>query len=80
MIYDVLIVEKYTDKSGEEQAKFYMAGTAFENRSGEGFNIEIPPGIAISGRVFLRPRKEREGSGPIESNESYEAAADQFAA
>ena len=74
MIYDVLTAEKYTDKAGWEQARFFTVGTAFENRNGEGFNIEIPPGIAISGRVFLRPRKDRD------SKEAYDSAADQFEA
>ena len=60
MIYDALIAEEYTDKkTGEEKARFHRVGTLFPAKDGDGFNLEIPPGLSLSGRVLCRPRKDK---------------------
>ena len=70
MIYDALIPESYADKNGEEQARFHRVGTLFPAKSGEGFNLEIPPGISLSGRVLFRPRKAKtEAAEPAPSED-----------
>lgn len=55
--YDVLIAEEYEHK-GEKRTKFYNVGVMFENDR-EGWTLNIPEGISISGRVVILPRKEK---------------------
>lgn len=53
--YDVLVAEEYS-VGGEVRTKFYTAGVAFENSKG-GLNVELPAGIALSGRFVILPRR-----------------------
>ncbi len=46
-------------KDGEEQSMWHRVGTAFQNKSGEGFSLVIPEGISVSGTVQLLPKKEK---------------------
>ena len=57
--YDVVVFEKYTDKTtGEEKSKSYQVGVAFELEGG-GFSVQLPEGIAITGRCSILPRREK---------------------
>lgn len=60
--YDVLVAEEYTAGEGEIRTKFYSVGVAFENSKG-GMNVELPEGIALSGRFVILPRKDRAQDG-----------------
>ena len=51
-VYDILVAEEYTTKSGEDKVQFHRAGVAFENSRG-GFNCEITPGMALTGRFVI---------------------------
>lgn len=58
-IYNLYITEDYTDKStGEEKTNFTRVGSGFPHKDGKGFNLVIPDGIALSGRVMVRERKD----------------------
>ena len=39
---------------------FNKVGVAFPSRKGNGYVIQIPPGISISGRVIMMPPKPRD--------------------
>ena len=58
MVYDILIRDEYST-DGERKGKFYQVGTAFEAKDGDGLNCEIPSGLAVSGRFYIRPRKAK---------------------
>lgn len=47
-----MIAEEYQDRSGEEKVQYYRVGVAFENSRG-GFNCEIVPGMALTGRFVI---------------------------
>ena len=60
MIYNLLKPDEYTDKaSGEVKTKWHEIGTAFPHKSGKGFNLVIPTGISISGRVMMLERNQK---------------------
>lgn len=61
MIYDAIIPENYEDKkTAEEKVWFHRPGARlFPAKDTDGFTLEIPPGISLSGRVIFRPRKAR---------------------
>ena len=72
-MYDAFIAEKYEDKkTGEERARFTRIGVAFDSDKG-GFDLKLPAGIAISGTVHIRPRKDRSAA-----NEQEVDAGDDF--
>jgi len=56
--YDALIVEEY-EHNGQKRTKFHNVGTMFENER-EGWTLKVHPGMAISGRIVIIPRKERD--------------------
>ena len=58
-IYDVLKPENWNDRQGNRKSRFYQVGTGFETESG-GISLTIPEGIALTGRIVITPRKERE--------------------
>ena len=60
-MYDAFIAEKYQDKKngGKEKARFTQVGVAFDSDNG-GFDLVIPDRLSVSGKIHVRPRKERE--------------------
>lgn len=58
--YDVLLPEEYTDSNGEVKTSWSRVGVAFKNKDGETFSIIPATGIAITGKVIIRKRKERD--------------------
>lgn len=64
--YDALLVEEYEHK-GEKRQKFYQCGVMFENDR-EGWTLTIPPGMSISGRVVILPRKDKTHNTDPDSN------------
>jgi hypothetical protein len=74
-IYNLLIPEKRANANGEEKTYWHKVGTVFPHRKGEGFNVIIPEGLAVSGRLLILPRKGRDdvqpdGTAVSEFNES----------
>lgn len=50
--YKAFVVE---EKDGDEDKGFWnRVGSAWPHKDGKGFNLVIPPGIAVSGRIVLR--------------------------
>lgn len=58
--YDVMVTE---DKDGGKQGggkTFYTKiGSAWEHQDGRGWNLEIKPGLAVSGKLMIREPLER---------------------
>jgi hypothetical protein len=71
-MYDAFVAEKYADKKGNGRARFTRIGVAFDSDKG-GFDLKLPAGIAVTGTVHIRPRRERAGS-----NEGPEDTGDDF--
>ena len=63
-IYNLLLAEERPDENGEVRTYWHSAGTAFPHKNGDGFNLVIPPGMSLSGRVLMLPRKARENAAP----------------
>jgi len=60
-IYNLLIPEQRTAKdTGETKTYWHRVGTAFPHKKGEGFNLIIPEGMSISGRVLMLEREQKE--------------------
>ena len=60
-IYNLLIPEERKDgQSGEVKTFWHRVGSAFPHREGQGFNLVIPEGVSISGRVVVLPRDAKE--------------------
>lgn len=58
-IYNLLIPEERKNKtSGEVKTFWHRVGTAFESK--KGFDLVVPEGVSISGRVKMLPRDEKE--------------------
>lgn len=58
-VYDVVVFEEYTDKEGVVKSKSYQIGAAFESKDSNAMNVVLPPGISVSGRFTILPRKEK---------------------
>lgn len=61
VVYDILIVEDFKDRSGTERVQYHRAGVAFLNTRG-GLNCEIIPGMALTGRFVIFPKQDREAN------------------
>jgi hypothetical protein len=55
---EAFVVENYK-ANGEEKAHWHRVGTAFPQKTGEGFNLVIPAGVSVSGSIVLLPKKEK---------------------
>lgn len=60
--YDVIVPEDYTSGDGEIKTRYHTVGVAFENKA-SGMDVILPPGIALSGRFTILPRRAAKGSG-----------------
>ncbi len=49
------------EQDGRMRTTWTNVGTAFVKHGGEGFNIEIKPGLAVSGRLVIRPVRQEGG-------------------
>ena len=59
-MYDLCMKEEYKGGNGEKKATFHKVGVAFDAKKG-GFDLVIAPGVSISGKAYVRPRRERAG-------------------
>lgn len=46
-------------KEGEGSATWYPIGAVWPHRNGKGFDLVIPPGVTVSGRIVCTERKEK---------------------
>ncbi|MEO1187607.1 MAG: hypothetical protein AAFW60_00935 [Pseudomonadota bacterium] len=67
-IYNLIIPEERTDKSsGEVKTFWHRVGTAFPHNNGNGFNLVIPEGMSVSGRVLMLERTAKEPDSAAEA-------------
>ena len=68
-LYNLLIPEENKNKeTGEVKTFWHKVGSAFPHRSGKGFNLVIPEGVSISGRVMML---ERDQKAPDSAQEAF---------
>jgi hypothetical protein len=53
-----VFVQETFEADGKEKSNYTKVGVAFPHTKGEGFNLKITPGIAVSGDLVLFPPKE----------------------
>jgi hypothetical protein len=59
VIYDALVVRKFTDKAtGEERNQWNNIGVAFPHKDGDGFNVQLDA-LPAGGDLVLRLRKAK---------------------
>lgn len=64
-IMNLLIPEERTDKStGEAKTFWHRVGSVFPQKNGNGFNVVIPEGMSVSGRLVMLPRGEKDEIAP----------------
>jgi hypothetical protein len=51
----------------EEKTLWHRVGTAFKHKAGEGFNIELIPGVAVSGKIVILPITEKNNGSASQS-------------
>jgi len=51
----------------EEKTLWHRVGTAFKHKSGEGFNIELIPGVAVSGKIVILPITDKNNGSASQS-------------
>ncbi len=57
----VSVVNELPEREGEEKRNYWTrVGVAFPHRQGGGFNVEITPGLSVSGKLVIMPPKEDE--------------------
>lgn len=44
-------------------AYWHRVGTAWKHSDGKGFDIVLPPGMSLSGRIVIRERKPKDAAG-----------------
>ena len=47
------------DEGSERKAQWFPVGAIWPHRSGKGFDLVIPPGVTLSGRIVCTERKEQ---------------------
>lgn len=58
--YNVSVVTEY-EANGEKKSKWTTVGVAFPHKDGKGFNVELIPGVAVSGKFVVKEVEPREG-------------------
>ena len=56
--FNVYVTEEY-EKDGEAKTRWNRVGSAFLHEKGQGMNVQIAPGIAVSGRIVILPPTEK---------------------
>ncbi|MEM1154181.1 MAG: hypothetical protein AAGI44_08565 [Pseudomonadota bacterium] len=58
---NVCLTENF-EKDGKEQTNFTKVGVAFPHEKGNGFNIQIKPGLSVSGDLVVLEPKPKSSS------------------
>ena len=48
------------ESDSERKAQWYQVGAIWPHQNGKGFDLVIPPGVTLSGRIVCTPRKEKD--------------------
>ena len=56
--YEVLIANEY-EQAGQKKTNWTNVGVGFPNKDGKGINIEITPGLSVSGKLIVRLHEPR---------------------
>ena len=59
-MYNAFVTEEYKSK-GETKVRHHKVGVGFDAKKG-GVDVIFPPGVSVSGKVHVRPQKEREAA------------------
>ena len=57
-----VFVQEQFESGGEMKSNYTKVGVVFPHDKGEGFNLKITPGLAVSGDLVAFPPKEDENS------------------
>jgi hypothetical protein len=52
------------DGGNRVKAQWHRIGTAFPHEDGKGYNVELPPGVTVQGRIVIRQEEPRETNRP----------------
>ena len=55
-----VFVQEQFESGGEIKSNYTKVGVAFPHDKGDGFNLKITPGLAVSGDLVVFPPKENE--------------------
>ena len=53
-----VFVQEQFESNGEMKSNYTKVGVAFPHDKGEGFNVKITPGLAVSGDLVVFPPKD----------------------
>ena len=59
--FDAFVVEKYTDRDGNEKSRWIQLGVAFPHNDGKGFNVKCVA-LPVNGELVLRAHEPRTDS------------------
>lgn len=54
------VVRNFEDKQGNPGENWVKVGVAWMHGDGKGFNVDIAPGISVSGKLVVRANKAKE--------------------
>lgn len=64
--YSAYVVTDSKEPNGD--AFWNRVATAYPHKKGDGFDLVIPPGLSLSGRIVIRKDKDKD---PSQSNDEY---------
>jgi len=47
------------DEGSNRKAQWFEIGIVWPHKDGDGFDVELPPGVTVSGRIVCRKRKQQ---------------------
>ena len=50
-------------EGSDKKAQWFEVGTVWSHGDGGGFDVVIPPGVTVTGRIVCRKRKEPSATG-----------------
>ena len=63
--FEAVVLNSF-EHDGEKKWKRTFVGNLVPDKEGDGYNLYIPEGIAVSGRLRIQPKQEKE-DGPSNS-------------
>ena len=53
-------------EGSEKKAQWFEIAAVWSHSDGNGFDVVIPPGVTVTGRIVIRKRKEKEANAAAE--------------
>lgn len=53
------VVREFTS-DGKEKSDWLKVGVVWKHNDGDGFNVDLAPGIAVTGKLVIRTNKAKE--------------------